>query len=274
MRDILRYVAAGIALLTVAPLEGRAQTLVAAPMAVQKQMGLTNEETRLSYALGVIFGTGMQHDGFKVDVEVVSRGIQDGMAATNLMAAQNQARGVLADYRKEMDAKEVQERLELARQNREQGKRFCETNAYREGVSALPSGLQFRVLKSGEGPWVDPKMIVKTIWRGTLIDGTEFQDTRKQLLGSEFDFEKQQVIAGLKEALPLMHVGDRWELVLPPDIAYGNAGYLNGIPPGATLIYDLEVAGLEFPLADLITGASSVSADASSVAAPDTTKLK
>jgi FKBP-type peptidyl-prolyl cis-trans isomerase len=196
------------------------------------------------------------------------------MAATNLMAAQNQASGVLADYRKEMNAKAERARLELARRNREQGKAFCETNAYREGVTTLPSGLQFRVLKSGEGPLVDPKMIIKTVWRGTLIDGTEFQDTRKQLLGSEFDFAKQQVRAGLKEALPLMHVGDRWEIVLPSDIAYGNAGYLNGIPPGATLIYDLEVVSLEPPLEDLITGGSSVSPDANSGAAPDTTKLK
>ena len=198
----------------------------------------------------------------------------DEMAVTNMLAAQSQARVVLTDYRKKMEGKAQEERLALARQNRDLGKAFCETNAYRDGVTTLPSGLQFRVLKQGEGPLVDTNLVIKTVWRGTLLDGTEFQDTRKQTLGSEFRFWNQYVLPGFAEALPMMHVGDRWEIVMPAGLAYGDAGYFRGIPPGGTLIYDLEVLSAEPPLADLITGSSSEIPAANSGAAPETTKLR
>lgn len=278
MRRIRNFLAWLLLLVGVAQMAGQAQTLLDTSPEVQKEQGLTNEQARLSYALGVIFGAGMKHDKFDINLEIVSRGVADGMAdgmaVTNLAAAQKQARSVLADYRREMEAKEEQERLELARKNRDLGKAFCEINAYREGVATLPSGLQFRVLKQGDGPLVDTNLVIRTVWRGTLIDGTEFQDTRKQMLGSVFQFQRQYVIPGIAEALPMMHVGDRWEIVMPADLAYGDAGYFHSIPPGGTLIYDLEVLSAEPPLADLITGSSGEIPAANSGAAPETTQLR
>jgi len=267
---MINYMAAGVLLLTAGPMTASAQELLAAPQAVQEQNGLTNEQTRVGYAVGYVFGTGLKHDKFEVDLETVLRGMKDGMtnqmAATNMLATQTQARAVVLQYRKELEAKATQERLELGRRNRELGRAFCETNAYREGVSTLPSGLQFRVLKQGEGPLIDTNLVIHTVWRGTLIDGTEFQDTRKQTLGSEFRFWNQYVMPGFAEALPMMRVGDRWEIVMPADLAYGDSGDFHSIKPGDTLIYALEVVSMEQRMTGLAAGgAAPLPADANAV---------
>ena len=258
MNDMRNYLMAGMILLASWPGIGRAQNLLSAPPAVQEEVGMTNEQNRLGYALGYIFGTGMKHEKFEIDLAIVARGMKDGwaneMAVTNPLATQKEARAVLFDYRKAEEARELAAQLEVARTNEEKGMAFCETNAYREGVTTLPSGLQFRVLKQGDGPVADTNLIITTVWRGTSIDGREFHDTRKNSLGSEYRFWNQFVIRGLAEALPMMRVGDRWEIVIPSHLAYGKAGYIDGIKPGETLIYDLEVLSVQQRVKEVAAG--------------------
>ena len=142
---------------------------------------------------------------------------------------------------------QVRERMEAKRKqdtetNKKEGDTFLAANKAKPGVTTLPSGLQYKVLKEGTGPKPTPTDTVECNYRGTLIDGKEFDSSYKR--GEPATFPVTGVIKGWTEALQLMPVGSKWQLVLPPDLAYGERGAGADIGPNATLVFEVELLSI------------------------------
>lgn len=185
-----------------------------------------------SYSIGLEIGGAFQADGVKLDVESLMAGVRDGLDEAEPKfdkEVRDQAMQQLGRYRMQSH---------IAR-NRE----YLEKNLQAEGVQVLPSGLQYKVLKEGTGASPGPTDRVKAHYRGKLIDGTVFDSSfeRNEPLVTPVN----QVIPGWSEALQHMKVGSRWELVIPSDLAYGEAGAGGVIPPHSTLVFEVELLGIE-----------------------------
>jgi len=140
-------------------------------------------------------------------------------------------------------AKKQDEMKVVAAKNKSDGKKFLEDNSKKAGVKSTPSGLQYKVVKEGKGEKPKDADVVETNYRGTTIDGKEFDSSAKH--GSTFSFPVNGVIKGWSEALKLMPVGSKWELYIPSDLAYGDEGYGEDIPPGSTLVFEVELFGIK-----------------------------
>jgi FKBP-type peptidyl-prolyl cis-trans isomerase len=184
-----------------------------------------------SYAIGLDIGSSFKSDGLKFDAESLLAGVRDGLA------------GADPKYSAELCGVAIQR---LARERAgvllKRNEEFLAQNAKGEGVQTLPSGLQYKVLKAGAGASPGPQATVKVNYRGTLIDGTVFDATRP---GQPATFGMGDVIPGWTEALQKMQVGAKWQLVIPPRLAYGPQGWGDSIPPNAALIYEIELLGVE-----------------------------
>jgi FKBP-type peptidyl-prolyl cis-trans isomerase len=130
-----------------------------------------------------------------------------------------------------------------ASKNKEDGKKFLEENGKKAGVKSTQSGLQYKVITEGKGDKPKDADIVETNYRGTTIDGKEFDSSAKH--GSSASFPVNGVIKGWSEALKMMPVGSKWELYVPSDLAYGDEGYGEDIPPGSTLVFEVELLGIK-----------------------------
>jgi FKBP-type peptidyl-prolyl cis-trans isomerase FklB len=148
-----------------------------------------------------------------------------------------------ADFQNKMREELIQRQKEIAAKNLQDGKAFLEANAKKEGVITTASGLQYKVLKSGSGPSPTLNSTVTTNYRGTLIDGREFDSSYKR--GQPASFPVKGVIKGWTEALQLMKVGDKWELYIPSDLAYGASQRSELIQPNSTLVFELELLGIK-----------------------------
>jgi FKBP-type peptidyl-prolyl cis-trans isomerase len=181
-----------------------------------------------SYAIGIDIGTSFRRDGLELDVDRFVAGLRDGLA------------GAEREYSEELCGLAMQRLSEQRAENiRKQSEEFLVQNAKGDGVFRLPSGLQYKVLKSGPGAGRSPRPTdsVRVHYVGRLIDGTIFDQTG----GEPAEFVVQEVIQGWTEALQRMKIGDKWELVLPAELAYKDAGAGDVIPPNATLIFEVEL---------------------------------
>jgi FKBP-type peptidyl-prolyl cis-trans isomerase len=193
-------------------------------------------------------GTGLHRQGVPVDAAIVARGLKDAMAGTKPLLTDDEMKAVLTqlqnDVRQKMQAQqqEMQAKAhEAAAPARKEGEAFLAANKTKEGVVTLPSGLQYKILKVGTGPKPTASDKVSCNYRGTLIDGTEFDSSYKG--GKPIEFPVSGVIHGWTEALQLMPVGSKWQLFIPSDLAYGDPGR-PGIPPGATLVFEVELMSI------------------------------
>src|ERR1700747_3152111 len=144
---------------------------------------------------------------------------------------------------KEAVSKKQEEMKVVAEKNKADGKKFLDDNAKKPGVKTTNSGLQYKVIKEGTGDKPGDSDIVETNYRGTTIDGKEFDSSAKH--GSSFTLPVNGVIKGWAEALKLMPVGSKWEIYVPSELAYGDEGYGDDIPPGSTLVFDLELLDIK-----------------------------
>lgn len=188
---------------------------------------------KISYALGLSIANNFLTSGIKkIDVKDFSQGLQDVLNGAQLQMSYDEAKDVINDFFSNLQA----ERLEL---NKKAGEEFLNINKNKAGVVTLPSGLQYEILKKGEGKTPTATDQVKCHYHGTLIDGTVFDSSVER--GTPATFGVNQVIAGWVEALQLMPVGSKWRLFIPPHLAYGEAGAGQSIEPNSTLIFDVEV---------------------------------
>lgn len=193
---------------------------------------LTTQKQKESYALGMNVGMGMKKQGVAdaVDPVVVARGLRDSLSGSKTAMTED-----------EMKASIQQLAGELRAQGRKESEAFLAANKTKEGVKVLPDGLQYKVLTEGNGPKPTASDTVTVNYRGTLVNGQEFDSSYSR--GQPASFQVGGVIKGWTEALQLMPVGSKWQLVIPADLAYGDRGQ-GGIPPGSTLIFEVELLSI------------------------------
>jgi FKBP-type peptidyl-prolyl cis-trans isomerase FklB len=205
---------------------------------------LKDDREKLSYSLGVNIGTVWKQRGVEADPDVVARGIRDALSGQPLLTEQ-ETREITSAYQKELNAKAEQRRKEQGEKNKAEGEAFLAKNQNEPGVISMPSGLQYKVLTEGTGPKPQSTNRVSVHYRGTLLDGTEFDSSYKR--GKPAVFPVTGVIKGWQEALQLMPVGSKWQLFIPSHLAYGERGAGSNIAPNAALIFEVELLSIEEP---------------------------
>jgi FKBP-type peptidyl-prolyl cis-trans isomerase FklB len=204
---------------------------------------LKTQKDKASYAVGLGLGKSLKRDGVDVDPAIVSRGLRDALAGGKTLLTDDEVKttmtAVQADVRKRQEAK-----LQVAGEtNKQEGEAFLAANKTQEGVVALPSGLQYKVLKEGTGPKPTATDSVVCNYRGTLLNNTEFDSSYKR--GQPIALPVNGVIKGWTEALQLMPVGSKWQLFVPSELAYGARGAGGAIGPNATLVFEIELLSIQ-----------------------------
>ena len=199
---------------------------------------LKTEVEKVSYIIGTRIAGNFKSQDIEVSLDSLMLGLKDALEGKELAISQAEMKTVYSAWQQKMRAKQAAKQAEEAAKNLAAGSAFLEANKAKEGVKVLPSGLQYKVVKEGTGetPTADDK--VKTHYRGTLIDGTEFDSSYKRNQPAEFPVKG--VIKGWTEALQLMKVGGKWELYIPAELAYGQRGRPS-IPANSTLIFEIEL---------------------------------
>lgn len=220
----------------------------AQPPAAGDTGGFANETEKGSYALGYSLGQMVQERKIDYTPESLMEGLRDALSGAPGRLSKDDVL-YLARAVQNAGARRVQqERAEQAAKNRAAGAAFLEANKKRAGVVVLPSGLQYEVLQPGSGPKPAVDDTVKVQFRGTLLDGTVFDSSFDR--GTPIVVRPDQVIKGWTEALPLMAVGSKWKVFLSSDLGYGDKGGSDNIPPGSTLIFEMELLSIEPKTAD------------------------
>jgi FKBP-type peptidyl-prolyl cis-trans isomerase FklB len=209
-----------------------------APQGQDSASVLKTEQDKVSYIIGTQIAQSIKRQGVEVNLEPLMLGIQDVLEDKTLRLTQEETRNIYTAFQQRMRAKQAAERAKQATENLEKGKAFLEANKTKEGVKVLPDGLQYKIIKEGTGATPTATDTVKVNYRGTLIDGKEFDSSYKRNQPAEFPVNG--VIKGWTEALELMKVGGKWELYIPANLAYGERGR-PGIPPNSVLIFEVDL---------------------------------
>jgi FKBP-type peptidyl-prolyl cis-trans isomerase FklB len=204
---------------------------------------LKTDKEKLSYAIGMNIGESIKKDSLDVDPAIMGRALKDALTGAKPLMTDEEAKTVMTTFRAEMMKKQQAKAAEASDTNKQVGQKFLAANKAKEGVVTLPSGLQYKVIKQGDGPKPTASDTVVTNYRGTLIDGTEFDSSYKR--GEPATFPVGQVIKGWTEALQLMPVGSKWQLYIPSDLAYGERSPGGEIGPNSTLIFDIELLSIQ-----------------------------
>jgi FKBP-type peptidyl-prolyl cis-trans isomerase FklB len=231
--------------------------LLAAAAAVAgegKKAELKSGKDKTSYAIGYNAGAGLMRNigiqSLDIDLDVVLRGIKDAFTKADPQMKEGDMRDILTGLQKDLDEKRKeamarqQEKLkELGEKNRQEGERFLKENAGKEGVKVLPSGLHYKVLAEGKGRKPAAADTVTVNYKGTLIDGTEFDSSYKR--GEPATFALNRVIKGWTEGLQLVQEGGKVRLFIPPDLGYADRGAGQLIGPNAVLIFEVELISVQ-----------------------------
>jgi FKBP-type peptidyl-prolyl cis-trans isomerase FklB len=199
---------------------------------------LKTVDDSVSYAIGQNIGNNLKDPAMNINQEILISALKDAFVGTSLLTI-DQMKSVLNDFNNRLMAKKSQDAKVLAEKNKKAEDEFLEANKKKEGVVTTASGLQYKILVKGTGASPKDTSTVKVHYRGTLLNGKEFDSSYKRNEPAEFPVN--QVIKGWTEALQLMHVGDKWELFIPSNLAYGDQGAGNIIEPGSTLIFEVEL---------------------------------
>ena len=193
--------------------------------------------------IGTGLGANLKKQSVEVDSNLVSQGLKDAMSGGKTRLTQEEAQAVLTEVQNEVQKQQQEKMQKAAAANKTEGEAFLAANKSKDGVVTLPSGLQYKILTAGTGPKPTASDSVKCNYRGTLINGTEFDSSYKR--GQPATFAVGQVIKGWTEALQLMPVGSKWQLFVPSSLAYGERGAGAEIGPNATLIFEVELLSIE-----------------------------
>lgn len=206
----------------------------------QEPKDLKTDRDKVNYGIGVSVGRNFKQHKMDVDVDLVVKGMRDELGGKKLLMSEDDLRKTMLAYQGELRRKQRQDRLKTSLENRKEGLAFLMNNKTKEGVVTLPSGLQYKILKPGGGQKPTADDLVEVRYRGTFINGDEFDSS-----GSETRiFKLSQVIPGWREALALMPMGSKWQIFVPSQLAYGEQGSGQAIMPNATLIFEVELLGI------------------------------
>ena len=203
----------------------------------------TTDKQKASYAIGQNIGSSLKHDQLDVDPNIVAQGLKDSMTGATSKISEADMQAAMNKLRTEAIAHRQAEQQQAGAANKKAGDQFLAANKTKEGVVTLPDGLQYKILKEGTGAKPKASDTVTVNYRGTLIDGTEFDSSAKH--GEAATLGVGQVIKGWTEALQMMPVGSKWQLYIPPDLAYGAQGAGGVIGPDSTLIFDIELLSIK-----------------------------
>ena len=204
---------------------------------------LKSDKEKLSYSIGMDIGGKLKQQSIDVDPELLAKGLKDSFGGGKTILTEDEARQALMEFQQRQMAKQAETMRILGEKNKADGEKFLAENAKKEGVKTLPSGLQYKEITPGKGKSPKSTDTVTTNYRGTLIDGTEFDSSYKR--GQPATFPVSGVIPGWTEALQLMKEGGKWELYLPSNLAYGERGAGKEIGPNATLIFEVELISVQ-----------------------------
>jgi FKBP-type peptidyl-prolyl cis-trans isomerase len=207
-------------------------------------LALTTQKQKASYALGMKIGSDLKRQGVaaSVDAAITARGLKDALAGSKLLLTDDQEKSALIQLQTDVRTAQEAKAKETSGPARKAGEAFLAENKSKEGVVALPSGLQYKILTAGTGPKPTANDTVTCNYRGTLLNGKEFDSSYKR--GQPASFPVSGVIKGWTEALQLMPVGSKWQLFIPADLAYGDRGAGGDIGPGETLIFEVELISI------------------------------
>jgi len=225
----------------------------AAPLFAEGTNVLSDEKSRVSYAIGMMNGLQWKQQGLEIDPEIYASAMKQAYAGGDTQLTPDQAKQILQAFGQEFRAKQQQKMIEQAAKNKIAGEAFLAKNKSEPGVQTLPDGLQYIVITNGTGATPSASDKVKVNYRGTLLDGTEFDSSYKS--GQPVEFAVGHVIHGWTEALQKMPVGSKWKLFIPSDLAYGERGNA-GIPPNSTLIFEVELLAIQATPPPATVGAS------------------
>jgi FKBP-type peptidyl-prolyl cis-trans isomerase FklB len=204
---------------------------------------LKNDKEKISYSIGMDIGGNLKRGSVEVDPDLLAKGLKDSYGGGKTILTEDQARQAIADFQKTLMAKQAEIMQKLSEKNKADGEKFLAENAKKEGVKTLPSGLQYKEIAPGTGKSPKTTDTVTTHYKGTLIDGTEFDSSYKR--GQPATFQVSGVIPGWTEALQLMKEGAKWQLFVPSNLAYGERGAGREIGPNATLIFEVELISVK-----------------------------
>ena len=217
--------------------------VIAGSVVAEEPVSLKSQKDKISYIIGLDIGNNLKRQSADVDLDILLRGMKDALSGTKPVLSENEIREVTTAFRQEMAKKQAEETKKLAEKNKREGEAFLEENKKKEGVKTLPSGLQYKVITEGSGKSPKESDTVTVNYRGTFVDGTEFDSSYKR--GEPATFPVNGVIPGWVEAMPLMKEGAKWQLFIPPGLAYGETGAGNAIGPNATLIFEVELISIK-----------------------------
>jgi FKBP-type peptidyl-prolyl cis-trans isomerase len=204
---------------------------------------LSTDKQKDSYALGMNIGRGLSQQPVDLDITSLLRGMKDALQKNKSQLTDDQIKAALAQLSSMANAKQDAASQAIGEANLKKGEEFLASNKTQEGVVTLPSGLQYKVLKTGTGPKPSASDTVVCDYRGTLIDGKEFDSSYKR--GQSATFPVNGVIKGWTEALQMMPVGSKWQLFIPPDLAYGSRSAGADIGPNSTLVFEVELHSIK-----------------------------
>jgi UDP-GlcNAc:undecaprenyl-phosphate/decaprenyl-phosphate GlcNAc-1-phosphate transferase len=222
---------------------GLALGLFACSVGAQEAPAIKTQKDKLSYAIGIEMGKGVKAQGLDIDLTLMFAGLKDAISGAKPLMSDADLNTIITGLQEEIRQKQMQAMEEQASDNKKQGEAFLAENTKKEGVVTLPSGLQYKVITAGQGKKPVESDTVMCNYRGTFLDGTEFDSSAQA--GKPVPFEVKSIIPGIKEALLLMPVGSKWQVVIPSNLAYGDHGAANVIGPNATLIFELELVSIQ-----------------------------
>jgi len=205
---------------------------------------LDTDDQKASYGIGMSMGGQLSDARDRLDLQALMRGLQDGLQGNQGALPQAEIQAVLTQFSADIERAAAEEAVRVAQENGSQGEAYQAENGAKDGVVTTESGLQYEVLREGDGPRPTRESRVRLHYRGTLVDGTEFDSSYG---GEPATFPASGLISGFTEALLLMPVGSHYRVVIPPDIGYGSGGS-GPIGPNSTLIFEIE-------LLDIVDGA-------------------
>ena len=217
--------------------------LAGTAFAADTKMTLKDDKDKVSYAIGLNIGKSMKQEGLDINPDVLAAAMKDVFAGAKTQLTDEEVQAVMQDFQKKMMAKQAAVRDEGLGKNKAEGEKFLADNKKKEGIKTTASGLQYKVITDGKGKTPKATDTVKTHYRGTLINGTEFDSSYKR--GEPAEFPVNGVIKGWTEALQLMKEGAKWQLYIPSDLAYGERGAGKDIGPNSTLIFDIELISVK-----------------------------
>lgn len=204
---------------------------------------LKSDRDKVSYSIGLEIGNNFKKQSIDVDADILARGMKDALSGSKPLMTDKEIQDTMTAFQKDMMAKQAEKAKALAEKNKKDEEAFLAENKKKEGVKTTSSGLQYKVIKDGEGPLPKATDTVTVNYRGTLIDGTEFDSSYKR--GEAATFPVEGVIAGWTEALRLMKAGSKYQLFIPSNLAYGERGAGQAIGPNSTLIFEVELLSIK-----------------------------